>query len=79
MRAIMLILLVGTLADISKYSSKLVDGGVVGWPIEYTYPSRSKGERNMTFTLKAQVLNSPASVPEKIDQQVAKAEAKDEL
>ncbi|KAJ4412068.1 hypothetical protein N0V82_008868 [Gnomoniopsis sp. IMI 355080] len=69
----------GTLTDLSKYSSKFVDGGVVGWPIEYTYPSRSKGERNMSFTLKAQVLNSPASSSEKIDQDTVKADGKDEL
>lgn len=71
--------LTGTLTDLSKYSPKFVDGGVVGWPIEYTHPSRSKGERNMSFTLKAQVLNSPATAPEKAEKDSVKAEAKDEL
>lgn len=33
----------------------------------------------MSFTLKAQVLNSPASASEKIDQDTVKTEAKDEL
>lgn len=71
--------LAGTLTDLSKYSPKFVDGGVVGWPIEYTYPSRSKGERNMSFTLKAQVLNSPATARENVEKDSVKAEAKDEL
>ncbi|KAJ4395870.1 hypothetical protein N0V93_000084 [Gnomoniopsis smithogilvyi] len=69
----------GALTDLSKYSPKFVHGGVVGWPIEYTHPSRSKGERNMSFTLKAQVLDSPASASEKIDQDTVQTEAKDEL
>lgn len=71
--------LAGKLTDLSKYSPRLIDGGVVGWPIEYTYPKRSKGERNMSFTLKAQVLSSPATASDKIEKDNVKTEAKDEL
>lgn len=75
----MLTSLIGTLTDLSKYSPKFVDGGIVGWPIEYTHPKRSKGERNMSFTLKAQVLNSPATAPEKLEKDNVKTDSKDEL
>lgn len=70
---------IGTLTDLSKYSAKFVDGGVVGWPIEYTTPSRSKGERKMSFTLKAQVLSGQAGASEKKGQDTVKNEGKDEL
>lgn len=69
----------GTLNDLSKYSSKFVDGGVVGWPTEYTTPSRSRGERSMTFTLRAQVLSGQTSASEKVGQDTVKTETKDEL
>lgn len=42
--------------DLSKYSSKLVDGGVVGWVTEHTRPARDDGERAMKFVVKAEVL-----------------------
>lgn len=69
-----------TLADLSKYSPKLVDGGVVGWPTDRSRPSRSKGLRKMDFTLKARVLKAQADVSEGKDAQDAvKTDGKDEL
>lgn len=41
--------------DLSKYSPKLSDGAVVSWT-SYTTANRRAKEREMTFTVKAQVL-----------------------
>lgn len=65
--------------DLSKYSAKIVDGGVVGWPTEHTEPEREAGDREMSFTLKAQVLSSEASTPDMVDQDKVRTESKDEL
>ncbi|KUI72741.1 hypothetical protein VM1G_11858 [Cytospora mali] len=69
-----------TLADLDKYSPKLVDGGVVGWTTDYTTPRRGWLERNMEFTVKAQVLSAKvdASV-EKEGQDAVRTDGKDEL
>lgn len=69
-----------TLTDLTKYSSKLVDGGVVAWPASYTTPDRSTKERTMEFTIKAQVLSakSGASI-DKESQDAVKPDSKDEL
>lgn len=42
--------------DLSKYSGKLVDGGVVAYPVHYTWPRRGQGKRDIEFQVKAQVL-----------------------
>ncbi|KAK4232719.1 Glucarate dehydratase [Achaetomium macrosporum] len=44
------------LLDLSKYSAKLVDGGVVAYPVHHSLPKRSQNKRDMEFTVKAQVL-----------------------
>lgn len=57
------------MADISKYSPKLSEGGVVAWTA-HTKANRKAKQRDMTFTVKAQVL--------KAQEEAAEAE-KDEL
>lgn len=52
-----------TLADISKYSPKLSDGGVVAWTA-HTKANRKAEERTMTFTVKAQVLKAQGEAAE---------------
>lgn len=70
----------GTLVDLAKYGPKLVDGGVVAWPTGYTTPDRSTTERNMEFTIKAQVLSAKAGASiDKEGQDAVKADSKDEL
>ncbi|KAL2172336.1 hypothetical protein VTG60DRAFT_6175 [Thermothelomyces hinnuleus] len=44
------------LADLSKYSAELVDGGVVAYPVEHSSPGSSPLQREIEFTIKAQVL-----------------------
>lgn len=68
----------GTLTDLTKYGSKLADGGVVAWPTAYTTPDRSTKERNMEFTIKAQVLSAKAGAS-KEGQDAVKPDSKDEL
>ncbi|KAF3760902.1 hypothetical protein M406DRAFT_222572, partial [Cryphonectria parasitica EP155] len=46
------------LSDLTSYSPKPVDGGVVGWTTNYPAPARKQGQREMKFTLKAQVLKA---------------------
>lgn len=72
--------LLATLTDLTKYGPKLVDGGVVAWPTDYTTPDRSTKERKMEFTIKAQVLSTKAGAsPEKEGQDTVKPDSKDEL
>lgn len=42
--------------DLSKYSGNLTDGGVVAYPVHYTWPKRAQGLRNIEFQVKAEVL-----------------------
>ena len=49
-----------SLMDLSKYSAKLADGGVIAYPINYTGPKRSDGKRDIEFTVKAEVLELKA-------------------
>lgn len=44
------------LSDLSKYSPELVDGGVVAYPVEHTAPGKRPSQRDIEFTIKAQVL-----------------------
>ncbi|KAK3291568.1 uncharacterized protein B0H64DRAFT_366921 [Chaetomium fimeti] len=46
----------GPLLDLSKYSSKLVDGGVIAYPIHHSFPKRAQGKREIEFQIQAQVL-----------------------
>lgn len=50
-----------TLADLSKYTSVPRDGGVVAWPISYERPPRMQDKRELTFTIRAQVLRTKGS------------------
>lgn len=69
-----------TLENLEKYSPKLVDGGVVGWPTHYTTPSRRQGLRKMEFTIKAQVLSAQADASVKKEApDTANPETRDEL
>lgn len=71
---------IDTLADLDKYSPKLSDNGVVGWTTHYTSPRRSLSERNMEFTVKAQVLSAKVDVSmEKEGQDTVRTDNKDEL
>ncbi|GAB1316468.1 hypothetical protein MFIFM68171_06678 [Madurella fahalii] len=45
-----------SLLDTSKYSAKLADGGVVAYPINWTWAKRGQGKRDIEFRVKAQVL-----------------------
>jgi hypothetical protein len=49
-----------TLLDISKYSPKLAEGAVVAWPVSYAKANRKQDERDIEFTIKAQVLQAKA-------------------
>jgi hypothetical protein len=49
-----------TLLDTSNYSPKLTEGAVVAWPIQYGKANRKKDERDIEFTIKAQVLQTKA-------------------
>lgn len=71
--------MLGTLTDLTKYSPRIADGGVVGWPTEHTVPEREKGHRKISFTLKSQVLSSEINVPDEEVQGRVQSEAKDEL
>jgi len=46
--------------DTSKYTAKLAEGAVVAWPVYYGKANRRKDERNIEFTIKAQVLQPKA-------------------
>lgn len=47
---------VDPLLDLSKYSGKLVDDGVVAYPVHWTWAKRGQGKREIEFRVKAQVL-----------------------
>ncbi|KAB5571754.1 hypothetical protein GE09DRAFT_1096759 [Coniochaeta sp. 2T2.1] len=49
-----------TLLDTSKYSPKVADGAVVAWPVHHGRANRKKDERDIEFTIKAQVLQPKA-------------------
>ncbi|KAK0662080.1 heterokaryon incompatibility protein-domain-containing protein [Cercophora samala] len=42
--------------DLAKYAGQPKDGGVIGYPIYHSKPQRSKGERDIEFSLLAQVV-----------------------
>lgn len=44
------------LSDLSKYSAKLVDDGVVAYPVHYTFAKRGQNKRDIEFQVKAEVL-----------------------
>jgi len=75
--------ILAALLDLSKYSSKISDGGVVGWPTSHTEADRKKGMRNIEFTVKAQVLKSAVERvqggKEKVDAGEPQSTEKDEL
>ena len=48
------------LLDTSKYSPKLAEGGVIAWPVKKGGANRKKDERDIEFTIKAQVLTAKA-------------------
>jgi hypothetical protein len=71
--------------DLSKYSAKLADGGVIAYPVDYTLAKRSKDQRDIEFQIKAEVLELKAGgdaeetveKTEKVEE--AKSAEKDEL
>lgn len=62
--------------DLAKYSEKLVDGGVVGFPVTRTKPKRDHSQRDMEFEIKAQVLklNEGEDAAEDAEEVVEKTE-----
>lgn len=46
------------LLNLDHYAPKPKDGGVIAWTTQHTAPNRSKNERSMTFTIKAQTLKA---------------------
>ena len=44
------------LSDLSKYSSELVDGGVIAYPVEHSRAGATPRQREIEFKIKAQVL-----------------------
>lgn len=68
------------LANMDKYSPKLVDGGVVGWITDHTSPRRDQSERKMEFTVKAQALSAKVDASMKKEaQDTMRTDSKDEL
>ncbi|KAL1839633.1 hypothetical protein VTJ49DRAFT_1294 [Mycothermus thermophilus] len=69
--------------DLSKYSHKLLDGGVVAYPVNHTTPDRSQGFRDIEITIKAQVLKlkegeeAPPNDPPEIDASQKEEEKKE--
>ncbi|KAL1887150.1 hypothetical protein Sste5346_010408 [Sporothrix stenoceras] len=47
-----------SLLSLDNYAPKPKDGGVIAWTTAHTAPNRGKGERAMTFTIKAQTLQA---------------------
>jgi hypothetical protein len=54
------------LSDLDNYDSKLVDGGVVAWPVKYTNADRKNDKREVEFTIQAQVLKAAESSKEEL-------------
>jgi hypothetical protein len=54
------------LSDLFNYDSKLVDGGVIAWPISRTRPDRDAEKREIEFTIQAQVLGVAESGKEEL-------------
>jgi hypothetical protein len=80
------------LSDLSKYSEKLVDGGVVAYPVSHTKPRRFQDKRDMEIEITAEVLKLnegedaeeadekvEEKVAEKVEKKAEKVEEKDEL
>ena len=71
--------------DLSKYSAKLADGGVIAYPVDHTLAKRSQNQREIEFQIKAEVLELKAGggaeetveKTEKVEE--AKSAEKDEL
>ena len=62
------------LKDLDKYSEKLADGAVVAYPVEKSRAKRGWGERDMEFTIKAQVLKAKPGVVDEPAEEPKKAE-----
>jgi hypothetical protein len=56
-----------TLLDTSKYTPKLAEGAVVAWPVKYGKANRKDGERDIEFTIKAQVLQAKAEAADEAE------------
>ncbi|KAK4442202.1 Glucarate dehydratase [Podospora aff. communis PSN243] len=64
-----------TMSDIEKYSPKLVDGGVVGYPIRKTRAKRWVNKRDAEFTIKAEVLKAKPVKAKSIEEPVKPSKA----
>ena len=68
------------LFNLGSYSAEPKDGGVVAWTTGHTLPDRGAGERDMTFTIKAQSLKAkPVAAAAKESLKEAVEEIRDEL
>lgn len=61
--------------DLAKYSGQAKDGGVIGYPIYHSKPQRSKGERDIEFSLLAQVVKLKEGETEEVAESSSQAEA----
>jgi len=66
------------LSDIKKYSPKLTDGGVVGYPIRKTRAKRWVNKRDAEFTVKAEVVKSKPVKAKSIEEPVKPSKAAEE-
>ncbi|AEO69769.1 uncharacterized protein THITE_43138 [Thermothielavioides terrestris NRRL 8126] len=41
------------LHNLAKYKSRVIEHGVLAWPVDHTKPDRDKGQRDMTFKIQA--------------------------
>jgi len=62
--------------DLAKYSEKLADGGVVGFPVKHSNAKRSQNKRDIEFEIKAQVLklNEGEDAAEDVEEVAEKTE-----
>ncbi|KAK0707883.1 hypothetical protein B0H67DRAFT_588843 [Lasiosphaeris hirsuta] len=68
-----------SLLDVAKYSAKLVDGGVVAYPVRKTKARRGGQNRDMEFSIKAQVLKLKAdAVEEVVEEEIVEASKTEE-
>jgi hypothetical protein len=66
------------MSDIEKYSPKLVDGGVVGYPTRKTRAKRWVNKRDAEFTVKAEVLKAKPVKAKSIEEPVKPSKAVEE-
>jgi hypothetical protein len=69
---------VDSLRDLAKYTPTPAEGAVVAYPVKKARARRGLGEREMEFTIKAQVLKAKPAEEPKVEE-VKKEEVKEEV